>query len=146
MHLHKTRWMVHGLPTICKFLRRLGPTTGQRWRWSYRNFLNLEKLTRPPLIRPPPIGPRTQADHGADSATGHPGCMWNRFRSFRCSGVRKRWVRGKCFCGAQIMSPPNRLRGARKLPVAHRHPIIVVVEASSSSSSSSSPSKMTSLP
>ncbi len=55
----------------------------------------------------PPIGPGTRADHGADSAAGHPGRMRNRFRSFRCSWVRGSKVR-KWFRGAQ-MSPPNHL-------------------------------------
>jgi hypothetical protein len=126
---------------------------GLRLYWSYNKSQNTKRLTIPQSITPP-IWPGTRADHGADSAAGHPGRMWNRFRSFRCSWVHGSKVR-KWFCGAQ-MSPPNHLhldpflsssppnyhhelivasdgwRSAHELPVAHHHPIIVVVEATSS--------------
>jgi hypothetical protein len=44
----------------------------------------MKKLTRPQSVTPPiAIGPGTRADHGADSAAGHPGCMGNRFQPVR---------------------------------------------------------------
>ena len=71
------------------FVQHVGPTTRLGMMLKLQKIPKyMKRLTRSQSITPP-NGPRTRADHGADSAAGHPGRMRNRFRPFRCS-----WVRG----------------------------------------------------
>jgi hypothetical protein len=63
--------------------------TGFKMKLKLLKIPKTKKLARPSSFRPP-IGPGTQADHGVDSTALLPGCMWNRFRPFCCSGVSGR--------------------------------------------------------